>query len=183
MLLSGMLVFTACSNKATDSEEIAEDQNEEKFEDDKKEKDAEFAVAAADGGLLEVQLGKLAQTNGASNEVKMLGEMMVTDHTKANDELITLAAQKNITLPSTLSEDSQKSYNDLAEKTGQEFDDAYTDFMVKDHKEDIDEFKKQAENGTDGDLKSWASGKISTLQHHLEKAEQAKAAVDSLKKL
>lgn len=94
MLLSGMLFFTACSNKATDSEEIAEDQNEEQFEDNKKENDAEFAVAAADGGMLEVQLGKLAQTNGASNEVKMPGEMVVTDHTKSNDELIALATRK-----------------------------------------------------------------------------------------
>lgn len=88
-----------------------------------------------------------------------------------------------MTLPSTLSEDSQESYSDLAEKTGQEFDDAYTEFMVKDHKEDIDEFKKQAENGADGDLKSSTLGKVSTLEQHLEKAERAKAAVDSLKRL
>lgn len=181
LLLSGMLALASCGNKTTDSEEIAEEQNEEKFEDNKAEKDAEFAVAAADGGMLEVQLGKLAQSNGASDAVKMLGEMMANDHSKANDELKALASQKNISLPSGLSEDSQESYNDLAEKTGMEFDEAYTEFLVKDHEKDIDEFRKQAENGCDADLKSWAAGKVPTLEQHLERAKQAEAAVDSLK--
>ncbi|GAB3225562.1 DUF4142 domain-containing protein [Algoriphagus aestuariicola] len=181
LLLLGMLALASCENKSTDSEEIAEEQNEEKFEDNKAEKDAEFAVAAADGGMLEVQLGKLAQSNGASDAVKMLGEMMANDHSKANDELKALASQKNISLPTGLSEDSQESYNDLAEKTGEEFDEAYTEFMVKDHEKDIDEFKKQAENGYDADLKSWAAGKVPTLEQHLARAKQAEAAVDSLK--
>jgi putative membrane protein len=182
-LLCGGLVLASCSNKSTDSEEIAEEQNDAKFDDRDQKQDAEFAVSAADGGMLEVQLGKLAQSNGASEEVKRLGEMMVTDHSKANDELAALAAQKNITLPTALSESSQKKYNDLAEKTGKDFDEAYADFMVKDHKDDIDEFKKQAENGNDAELKAWAAGKVPTLEHHLQFAERTKAAVDSLKKL
>ena len=183
LLLCGAIAMASCSQQNTDSAEVAEDQNEEKFETADAEKAAEFAVEAADGGMLEVELGKLAQTNGASSEVKMLGEMMVSDHTKANDELKGLAAEKNITLPAALSDDSQESYDDLAKKTGKEFDDAYTDFMVKDHKEDIDEFKKHAEKGEDPDLKSWAAGKIATLEHHLEQSKKAEAAVDSLKNL
>ena len=183
LCLSGVMAFTSCSNQNTDSKEVAEDQNEEQFENNDTEDDAEFAVEAADGGMLEVQLGKLAQTKGSSNEVKTFGEMMVTDHTKANEELMTLATQKNITLPSVLSEESQKTYNDLAEKTGSDFDDAYIDFMVKDHKDDVDAFKKQAEDGNDMDLKSWASGKVSTLEHHLEMAKQTESKVDSLKKM
>lgn len=108
--------------------------------------------------------------------------MMVDDHGKANEELKTLAAQKNITLPTVLSEECQNTYNDLAAKTGKDFDDAYTDFMVKDHKKDIDNFKKQADKGNDADLKSWAAGKVATLEHHLDMAKRAEDVVDNNRK-
>jgi putative membrane protein len=169
----------ACGGKRdTDSKEVAEDQNEEKFDDTKVDEDAEFAVAAADGGLLEVQLGQLAVSKGSSEAVKKLGQSMVDDHSKANGELKTVAAQKNITLPSTLSDKSQKHYDELSEKSGADFDKAYAKFMVEDHKDDIDAFKKEADKGNDPDLKSWAAGKISVLEHHLTMAEQTRDAVD-----
>ncbi len=181
LVLSTMLVLVGCNPKNnSDSTELALDQNEQKFEDSKIEDDTEFAVAAADGGLLEVQLGQLAQTNSTMANVKAFGQMMVDAHSKANEELKTLAAQKNITLPTALSDKNQKRYNDLAAKTGKDFDNAYTEFMVKDHKEDIDKFKKQADKGSDSDLKSWATGKVGTLEHHLEMAKQAEAAVEKL---
>jgi putative membrane protein len=169
----------ACGGKRdTDSKEVAEDQNEEKFDDTKVDEDAEFAVAAADGGLLEVQLGQLAVSKGSSEAVKKLGQSMVDDHSKANGELKTLAGQKNITLPATLSDKSQKHYDELSEKSGADFDKAYAKFMVEDHKDDIDAFKKEADKGNDPDLKSWAAGKISVLEHHLTMAEQTRDAVD-----
>lgn len=181
LALGFMLFLVACSPKSdSDSTALAEDQNEKKFEDSKVEDDTEFAVAAADGGMLEVQLGKLAQTNSTMANVKAFGQMMVDAHSQANEELITLAAQKNITLPTVLSDKNQRKYDDLAAKTGKDFDDAYTDFMVKDHQDDIDMFKKEADKGNDPDLKSWAAGKVSTLEHHLEMAKQADAAVAKL---
>ena len=99
---------------------------------------------------------------------------MVTDHGKANAELKTLAASKNITLPTALGEDKQKKVNDLKAKKGAEFDKEYSDLMVEDHKEDIDMFKKQAENGRDAEIKSWAAGKLPTLQSHLQMWESTK---------
>ncbi|TDE12947.1 DUF4142 domain-containing protein [Dyadobacter psychrotolerans] len=178
LLIASMMTFSACnSEKKEDSKEVAEEQNEEKFEDTKVEDDTEFAVAAADGGMIEVKLGELAQTNGSSSAVKDFGKMMVKDHSKAGDELKALAQQKNITLPATLSDDKQKKYDDLAKKKGKEFDQAYASFMVDDHKEDIDEFQEAAKDGKDADIKSWAAGKVPTLQHHLEMAQAMKDAV------
>jgi putative membrane protein len=181
ILFLACFALASCSSKPKDDKEVAEDQNEKKLDSTKIEDDTEFAVEAADGGMLEVELGKLAQANGSSEKVKMFGEMMVTDHSKANDELKALAAQKNISLPGALSDKSRKSYEDIAAKKGKDFDDDYTDLMVKDHKKDIDEFKKEAEKGKDPDLKSWAAGKISVLEHHLEMAKKAQNAADSLK--
>src|SRR5687768_7581725 len=78
------------------------------------EADTKFAVDAANGGMAEVQLGEMAQTKGSCTQVKDYGKMMVTDHTKANDELKALAASKNITLPADVSEDKQKVAVDLS---------------------------------------------------------------------
>lgn len=172
-------VLSSCTpssrNDGEDSKDVAEDQNDEKF-DKKAEDDAEFAVKAADGGMLEVKLGELAQTNASNPEVKEFAKMMVDEHSKANEELKTIAASKNISLPSALSDKCQKDYDDLAEKRGEDFDKAYTDFMVKDHKEDLDNFKDQAEKGNDSELRSWAAGKVATLEHHLEMSRQAESA-------
>jgi putative membrane protein len=178
LFLASMLAMVSCGKKAeTDSKEIAEEQNEEKFDSTRIEDDTEFAVEAADASMLEVRLGELAQTNGASAKVKDLGKMMVADHTVANEELKSLATQKNISLPGTLSEKSQKEYDDLAEKRGEDFDKAYADAMVDGHKKVISKFQKEADDGKDAELKSWASTKLPTLQHHLTASEETKEAV------
>ena len=172
------LAFIACSKKTeSDSKEIAEDQNKETLDKDV-QRDAEFAISAADGGLMEVKLGELALINGSSPQIKAFGQTMVDDHSKANSELAALTAQKQISIPATLSEKKQTQYDDLSKMKGSEFDKAYAKFMVEDHKEDIEAFKKEAEKGTDAGLKAWAAAKVPTLEHHLMMAEAAKKAVN-----
>ena len=78
--------------------------------------------------------------------------MMMKDHSMASSELMGVAKAKNITLPASASEKCQKKIQELREKKGVDFDKAYTDFMVDDHKEDIDAFKKEAEKGNDSVL-------------------------------
>ena len=97
--------------------------------------------------------------------------MMVKDHTKANEELKSLAAQKNITLPATLSDKHQKHVDDLNDKTGKDFNKAYMDLMVDDHKEDVDDFKDAAENVPDSTIKGFAAKAVPVLQKHLEAAQ------------
>jgi putative membrane protein len=179
-ILGTLLLVWGCSNNSSsdkDSKEIAEDANEERFEDTEREDDIEFVMDAADGGMLEVQLAELAMANGSSAEVKNFAQTMVKDHSQANEELKMLAANKNIVLPTSLSDDNQKDFNDLSQKTGVEFDKAYCEYMVKDHKNDLDEFKEEADKGEDADIRSWAAGKVSTLEHHLTMAESMKEVV------
>src|SRR4051812_41048835 len=109
---------------------------------DKEDKD--FVMEAADAGMMEVMLGQLAAEKGQSEEIKTLGKHMVDDHTKANNELIALVSKKAITLPTNLSSDAQKSYDDMAKKKGEDFDKAYSHQMVKDHKKVIAKFKTAA---------------------------------------
>jgi putative membrane protein len=176
-------VVISCGKKAeTDSKEVAEEQNEEKFDERADEKTADFVVNAADAGMREVQLGQLAVANASSPEVKQFGQTMVDDHSKVNDELKAAATTKNITVPAAISEKSQKIYNDLAEKTGVDFDKEYIDQMVKDHKDAIDLFKKQADDGKDAELAGWAREKLPALEHHLQMAEAAQEKLKDQKK-
>ena len=131
--------------------------------------------------MLEVQCGTLALTKGNSPEVKNLGQMMVNDHSKANEELKALATSKNISIPAVLGTDNQSKLDKLTSKAGKDFDKAYTELMVSDHKEDIDDFKKEVSDGKDTALKSWAAGKISTLQHHLQMSQSTETLVKNKK--
>lgn len=178
LAMMASVTFYSCADNEPDSSEVAEEVNEEKFDDNKMEKDAEFAVKAASGGMMEVELGRLALTNGQSAAVKQFGQGMIDDHSKANEELKAWAQAKNVTLPTTPDEDKQDKIRKLSEKTGADFDREYMDFMVKDHKDDIDLFKDQAEKGGDAELKAWAQGKVPTLEHHLTMAQEIK---DNLK--
>lgn len=163
---SGMTVTD--STKMTDTK----DQKSTLSDQDKK-----FADAAAIGGLMEVMMGKLAATNAESSVVKSLGAMMVTDHSKANDELKNWASRAGYTLPTSLDAEKQKMYDDLKAKKGKDFDKKYTDLMVSDHKEDVEAFKKEVSEGTEASLKSFAAKTLPTLEHHLQESEKAKNAV------
>ncbi len=177
ILIAAAFTISSCGNNDNDSKKEAVADNKEKFDSTDIQDDTKFAVAAADGGMMEVQLGKLALTNGSSKKVKQFAQMMIDDHGKAGDELKTLAAGKNITLPATLSNKNQDSYNDLAKKKGAAFDKAYTSFMVSDHKDDIGDFQKEADKGKDSTIKDWAAGKLPLLQHHLMMAQEADSLV------
>jgi len=136
-----------------------------------------FINDAAMGGMAEVELGKLAQEKAMSQRVKNFGEMMVRDHSAANDDLKAICRKKNVTAPSDMGKHKDH-YNDLSKKNGAEFDKAYMKMMVDDHQDDIKAFEKIAENGTDPDVKTFASQKLPILRKHLD---SAKAINKSLK--
>ena len=142
------------------------------------EADRSFAMMAADGGMLEVKLGELAKNKATMQSVKNYGQMMVTDHTKANDELKGIADSKSISLPATLSTPKQQKYDSLAAMSGMKFDSAYVRVMVSSHQETISLFQKEADNGGDSDLKSFATKTLPTLKMHLSHIESLR---DSLK--
>lgn len=164
------LCFGACKD-GDDSASMAEQHNEQALDNTGIERDGEFAVKAAAASLMEIELGNLAQTNGSAASVKQFGQTMVSDHSAANDELRNAAQAKNIALPATPTDDQLKTIENMRQKTGAEFDKDYINLMVKEHKDAIDLFEKEAEKGNDPDLKTWASGKLATLHHHQEMAE------------
>lgn len=134
-----------------------------------------FWTTAAQGGMAEVELGKLAASKATNAEVKQFAQMMVTDHTKANTELKTLAAKKNVVLPAEVSSSHKSLMEDLNKQTGAAFDKAYVDAMVDDHEEDVEFFQDKSEDSSDADVKAFAAKTLPTLKMHLEKIKAIQA--------
>ena len=139
--------------------------------------DKTFVQKAAVGGIAEVEMGKMAQQKASNDQVKQFGSRMVEDHSRANDELKKIASSKGIALPTELDAKHKAKMDKMQKLSGAQFDRAYMDDMVADHKEDVSEFQKQAKSGSDADIKGFASKTLPTLQEHLTLAESTDKAV------
>jgi putative membrane protein len=135
-------------------------------------KDKDFIKKAASGGMMEVEAGTLAQSKGGAQEVKDFGTRMVTDHGKANDELKTLAQQKNVPLPTKLDHKHKSFVDKLQKLSGAAFDKEYMTNMVKDHKNDVEEFRKATQKVKDPEVKGWAEKTLPVLEQHLQQAKE-----------
>ncbi len=144
--------------------------------------DAVFVRQAAEGGLAEVELGKLATQKATSDDVKKFGQRMVDDHSKANDQLKDVASKKNITLPADLSAKDKATRSRLEKLSGAAFDRAYMADMVRDHTKDVAEFQREAKSGKDADVKGFASATLPTLESHLQEAKSVDATVKGSEK-
>ena len=140
-----------------------------------KNPDATFFKHAAEGGIAEVEAGKLAQDKGNSQAVKDFGAMMVKDHSAANDKLASIASSKNVSLPKTSSASQMASKTKLEALSGDAFDKAYIKNQVKAHLETVTLFKKEIASGGDAQAKSFASETLPTVQAHLTKIRKIAA--------
>ncbi len=128
----------------------------------------DFMTEAAQGGMAEVELGRLAQKQGQNADVKSFGSKMVQDHSNANTELKQLAGKKTVTLPADVGAMHKATMDKLSKLTGAEFDKEYVSEMVKDHEKDVSMFQMQADSATDTDVKAFAAKTLPTLKMHLE---------------
>jgi putative membrane protein len=139
--------------------------------------DAKFVHEAAAGGMAEVSLGKLAAGKATNPDVKQFAQRMVDDHSKANDELKALASQKGVTLPVDVDPAAKAIEGRLSKLSGETFDKAYMQDMVKDHDKDVAAFKHASTTAADADLKAWAAKTLPTLQEHQTLAKSLYAKV------
>ena len=184
-VLTLLLGTTSCKNdaKTEDTKEIAEDQNEAKFEDnDNKEDDSEFLVAAAETDLMQIEIGKLAMSRSTDNNVKEFAKTLVADHTKSAEQMKPFAQRLNVTLPMSITEKGKENYNDLNDKkTAKDFDEKFAELMVKGHDDAVSKMEKAAENANDPEVKAWAAGMVPTLKAHLEHAKTLEDQVKNKK--
>jgi putative membrane protein len=139
--------------------------------------DQRFVFDTYMNGLSEIQLGELAQQKASSTEVKQFGQRLMTDHSKANDELKTIAAARTLTLPTMMDVKHKATYDRLAQLAGASFDRAFMQDMVTAHHAAVDNFRNESKNGKDADIRNWASKTLPTLEGHLSQARSVNTAV------
>jgi putative membrane protein len=172
LVLAGLLsVAAAQQDSGTSTEKAAGQGKTSKGSSQLSASDKKFLKEAADGGLAEVELGQLAAEKASSSEVKKFGQRMVDDHSKVNDELKQLAASKGVDLPQEPSAKHKATKARLSKLSGQQFDKAYMDDMVKDHKQDVAEFRRESKFAKDPDVKNFAAKTLPTLEDHLKEAQ------------
>jgi putative membrane protein len=148
-------------------------QQKDKGRDDKRTvvSDKDFINEVASGGMAEVKMGQLAADRGGSADVRKFGQRMVDDHSAANKDFLGLLQKKGMTAPKEMTRKQQELYDRLSKLRGAEFDKAYIAAMVEDHKEDVAHFEAVSRDGSDPDLKAWASKTLPTLKEHLKMAQ------------
>ena len=134
--------------------------------------DKSFLTNAYEDGLAEIQAGEMGMRKTGNADLKAFAEHMVKDHSDANAKLKSLADTKKVEVPSSPSLMAQGKGKLLDHKTGADFDKAFAEAMVNDHKKAVESFEKAANEATDQDVKNFAAQTLPTLKMHLSMAEE-----------
>src|SRR5262245_23090981 len=136
-----------------------------------------FMTDVANVGMAEVELGKLATEKASNEQVKKFGQRMVDDHTKAGDELKSIAQTKNITWPTELDAKHKAVHDRLMKLSGESFDRAYMQEMVSGHQKAVSTLKTESTKGKDPEIKAWAAKTLPTIEDHLKEARDVSRGV------
>ena len=139
--------------------------------------DAEFVKKAASSGLHEVELGRIAQRNAQSAEVKKFGQMMEKDHSKANEELKQVAQTAGLQVPAMMMPKHQKEVEKFMNLKGGDFDREYMSHMVSSHEKGKAMFQQASTQAQNGAIKAFAAKTLPVIEHHLQHANQIKQQV------
>ena len=178
-----IMFFTRCADNSTkekDPVEKAEDRNDAKF-NKVAEKDAQALVDAYTGSLYELKVAETAKIKATSQEAKDLAVTMVDGHTGLNEQMRTLAAKKQISLPADLSPEQSDKVVEMNEEKGIKYDKDFASLMVDNHKDAIDIYGKYSMDCTDAEIKSWFAATVPALQNHLDMAMTSKEKIDKMK--
>ncbi|HYG01016.1 MAG TPA: DUF4142 domain-containing protein [Chryseosolibacter sp.] len=182
LTVASLFAFYSCNEtrreQDVDSNEVAEDVNEERFEEDNSmEKDADFVANAVASNLAEIQLAKLASERSSSPEVKKLAQMLEEEHTKTLTELKALASAKSISVPVEPEDEAVRKMENLREEKAEDFDKKWLDEVKDMHEKSIDKFEKRSEKSEDAEVKALASKTLPHLKMHKEKIEQCEEKI------
>lgn len=140
--------------------------------------DQDFVQKAAMGGKHEVEGAKIAAAKASNAGVKAYANMLVKDHTAANNELLSLAKKKRITTTMATAADKPMA-EPWRSESGAALDRAYIDHAITEHEKDIALFEAESKDGRDADVKAWAEKKLPTLRAHLKAAQDLKAKLQT----
>ena len=169
------LAVTACSDQsATDQSDIATEPSMAAASDEATMPAGgaeQFLTDAMKGDNSEVKLGQLAADQGSSEGVKGFGQMLVTDHGQAKQDVVSLASTMNVPATDETKPEADAEYTKLQAMTGEDFDKEFVAYMIEDHKKDIAKFQQEADSDDPQPVTDLASKTVPVLQKHLETAQ------------
>jgi putative membrane protein len=142
--------------------------DDEKKTGDKAFDDGEFVKKAASSGMHEVELGKIAEEKAMTSLVKAFAERMVTDHSKAIEDLRLAARAAGLTVPDKMNEQHQKEVERFKNYKGNEFDREYLKHMLSDHEKDVELFTQASKEAKSSAIKDFAAKTLPTVEDHLK---------------
>ena len=152
-----------------DSNEVAEEQNDEKFEDNDMENDADFVAETVAANYAEIEFAQLAAQRSNNAEVKALAGQLVKDHTKVLGDLKALAQAKAITIPVEAEDADARKIEKFYDESGKDFNKKWTKEMIDKHEKSINRFEKRFEKTEDAELKALVDKTLPHLRMHLDK--------------
>jgi predicted outer membrane protein len=131
-----------------------------------------FLYSASQDGKAEIQLAHLALMQSSNEQVRAYAQQMITDHTTANTQIMQLAQQRNIALPTEMSAEQLRAFVELMGESGAEFDREYMDVNVRIHRKDVAATTEQSQGATDADVRTFAQNALTVLTAHLVRARE-----------
>jgi putative membrane protein len=131
-----------------------------------------FVKKAMQGSIAQVQLGQLTLQKSSNDQVKKFAQKMIDDHTKLNEQMKPVAQQLRVDIPTEVSKKDKSLIGKMQTLSGPAYDQAYIKDMVKDHKQDLNEFQMEASNGHDPSVKDAAMQGSKIISDHLQMAQQ-----------
>ena len=141
--------------------------------------DRDFMMKAAQSDIAEIQSGQVAKEKASSDAVKKFADQMVADHTKTSGQMKTMAASRNVALPTTPASKDERDLKKMSTMSGTEFDRAYMASQVRAHRDAVALFQKESKSGKDAELKSFAAATLPALQGHLKMATELSKATNA----
>lgn len=182
LLLAGVVAFSCGPKKAENTNEVAEEANEEKFENRKDEKDAEFVAETVASNYAEIALATLAKEKSDNTQIKDVAQALETEHNKILGELQAFASAKVISIPTEAKDGEQKTIQNLREeKDVKDFNKKWSKELVDKHEKSIKAFEDRLEKTQDADLKIWIEQTLPHLREHLDKVKALESSLTASK--
>jgi putative membrane protein len=137
-----------------------------------------FVNMAAQDGMAEVSLAKLALKKSSNSDVKQFAQKMQQDHEQAGEQLSSIAKSKGLTVPKSLDAKHEAMMKSLSAKSGAAFDSAYAEHMAKDHTKAVALFQG-ASKSSDPELAAFAQKTLPTLEEHKQLADNLLESVST----
>lgn len=134
--------------------------------------DKEFVMKAGYANRAEIDLAQLALSQANNDSVKAYAQFMINEHTLAQNELKSIAAPKNISVPDTLDAAHKTLKQQFMNMSGTQFDSAYIQLQIQDHQKTQQDFQTEINEGKDTDIKNYSNKYLPHINMHLQKAQQ-----------